>query len=84
MLQRTTSIISDGSEASEMIRNNSKESYSERAVAKFKSRMRKYINAALIILAIVLLYFLFMPSAKFSKAPRGSKSKMNKIKDNWL
>ena len=67
-----------------MLRNNSKQTYSQRAVAKFKSRVFKCANTTLIILAIVLLYFLFVPSAKFSKLPRGSRGKMKKMKDKWL
>lgn len=67
-----------------MLRNNDKQTYSQRAVAKFKSRVRKCANTTLIILAIIALYFLFVPSAKFSKLPRNSKSKVKKMKENWM
>ena len=66
------------------MRNNSKETYSQRAVARFKKRVFKCANTTLIILAIVMLYFLFVPSAKFSKLPRGSRGKVKKMKENWL
>lgn len=67
------SVISDGSEASEMIANNLNQSYSERAVEKFKATFFRFVNIALIIIAIILLYFLFVPRAKFSKNVRPSR-----------
>ena len=67
-----------------MMRNNLKETYSERAIGKFKGRVFRCINATIVILAIVMLYFLFVPSTRFSKPHRNHKSKVKKMKENWL
>jgi hypothetical protein len=53
-----------------MIRNKATETYSERAVLKFKTRVRRCANLTIAILAITILYFLFVPSAKFTKKDR--------------
>lgn len=78
----TTSVISDGSEASEMIANGSRETYSQRAVAKFKERMFKCLNAAVVILVLILLYILFVPSARYGKPAKISRGKISKLKDS--
>lgn len=77
---RTISVISDGSEESEMRANGRTETYSERAVADFKLRTKKCINITIILFAVLLFYFLFVPSAKFTKVPRGVRNRGRKIK----
>jgi hypothetical protein len=53
-------------------------------VKRFKERMFKVANVTLIVVAVVLFYLLFMPSAKHSKTVRPSRSKVSKAKDAKL
>ena len=63
-----------------MIAHGLNETYSEKAVKDFRKNVSNCINGTLIILVIVLLYFLFIPSTRFSKPPRENRSKVKKIK----
>ena len=65
-----------------MIANNAKETYSERAIASFKQRTIKCVNITIIICAIIMLYFLFVPRVKFSKSSRPSRIRSRRMKES--
>jgi hypothetical protein len=63
----TASLISDGSEESEMRFHEERETYSEKAIKKFRGNVNKCFNWAMIALAILLIYFVIAPTKRFTK-----------------
>lgn len=63
----TISVISDGSEESEMKAQNETETYSEKAVKKFKGNVNKLLNIFFILAAVLLIYFMIAPSKRIGK-----------------
>lgn len=71
----TASLISDGSEESEMRLLSESETYSEKAIKNFKGNVNRCFNFVMIGLAILLIYLVLAPTKRFTKPdkkPKGS------------
>lgn len=69
----TVSLISDGSEESEMKARNETETYSEKAVRRFRGNVSKLLNVLFILAAALLIYFVIGPSKRAGKERRGAR-----------
>jgi len=64
-----------------MIANKMEETYSEKAVKKFKHNISQCVHIIVVIIALILIYIVIAPSKRFTKPERIQK-KFSKIADD--
>ena len=71
----TISVISDGSEESEMKAQKETETYSEKAVKRFRGNVNKLLNVFFILAAVLLIYFVIAPSKRAGRERKAKKAR---------